>query len=254
MSDARNEAMGPAPAILLCEPQLGENIGAAARAMANFGLSDLRLVAPRDGWPNPKAEAMAAGAAHIVAGARLYAGLPEAIGQMGLVFATTARDRAMAKPVLTPAEAARRLRDAQAAGIPAGLLFGNERAGLGNDEVALADCVVTIPTDPGFSSINLGQAVLLLAYEWFKAGDATPPERIDHGAAFPAPREELFRLFEHLEAELETGGFLFPPGNRPGMVRNLRAILHRANLTDQEVRTLRGVIVALTRGKRRGPR
>jgi tRNA/rRNA methyltransferase len=159
----------------------------------------------------------------------------------------------MAKPVLTPAEAARRLREAAANGIRSAVLFGNERAGLTNDEVALADCVITIPTDPGFSSLNLGQAVLLIGYEWFKAGDETPPAQIDHSASLPAAREELIRLFEHLEEELEKSGFLFPPGNRPGMIRNLRNILHRAQLTDQEVRTLRGVIVALTKGKRRDP-
>jgi tRNA/rRNA methyltransferase len=245
---------GPAPAIILSEPQLGENIGACARAMANFGLFDLRLVKPRDGWPNPKAEAMAAGAAELVAGARVYDSVAEAIGPLRLVYAATARDRAMAKPVLTPAEGARRLREACRAGIESAVLFGNERAGLTNDEVALADCVITIPTDPGFSSLNLGQAVLLVSYEWFKTGDETPPSRIDHGAALPAPKEELIRLFEHLEGELEKSGFLFPPGNRPGMIRNLRSILHRAELTDQEVRTLRGAIVALTRGKRRRPR
>jgi len=241
----------PAPAIILSEPQLGENIGACARAMANFGLSDLRLVKPRDGWPNPKAEAMAAGAAPLIEAARVYDSVENAIGPLQLVFAATARDRAMAKPVLTPAEGARRLREAYAQGIASGLLFGNERAGLSNDEVALADCIITVPTDPGFSSLNLGQAVLLIGYEWFKSGEATPPERIDHGAAVPAPRDELIRLFEHLEEELERTGFLYPPGNRPGMIRNLRGILHRAQLTDQEVRTLRGVIVALTRGKRR---
>jgi tRNA/rRNA methyltransferase len=243
-----------APAIILSEPQLGENIGACARAMANFGLVDLRLVKPRDGWPNEKAQAMAAGAAGLVAAAKIYDSVPAAIGELRLVYASTARDRSMAKPVLTPAEAARRLREAAASGIPTGVLFGNERAGLTNDEVALADCAITIPTDSGFSSLNLGQAVLLLGYEWFKAADATPSEHIEHGAAAPAPREELFRLFEHLENELERSGFLFPPGNRPGMIRNLRSILHRARLTDQEVRTLRGVIVALTKGKRRNPR
>jgi tRNA/rRNA methyltransferase len=242
------------PAIILSEPQLGENIGACARAMANFGLSDLRLVKPRDGWPNPKADAMAAGATPLIETARVYDSVEDAIGPLRLVFAATARDRAMAKPVLTPREAARRLRAAAAEGIATGLLFGNERAGLSNDEVALADCIITVPTDPGFSSLNLGQAVLLIGYEWFRCGDGTPPERIDHGGAIPAPREELIRLFEHLEEELEKSGFLFPPGNRPGMIRNLRSILHRAQLTDQEVRTLRGVIVALTKGKRRNPR
>ena len=241
------------PAIILSEPQLGENIGACARAMANFGLSDLRIVAPRDGWPNPKAEAMAANAAHLVASARLYDSVRQAVSDLHRIYATTGRDRSMAKNILTPAQAAQRLREASAGGAKTGILFGNERAGLTNDEVALADCVITIPTDPGFASINLGQAVLLLSYEWFKSGDSTPPERIDHGIAAPAPREELVRLFEHLEEELEMGGFLYPSGNRPGMIRNLRNMLHRAQLTDQEVRTLRGVIVALTQGKRRDP-
>lgn len=238
------------PAIILSEPQLGENIGACARAMANFGLSDLRLVKPRDGWPNEKAEAMAAGAADLVAKAKIYDSVRDAIGGLQLVFAATARDRTMAKPVLTPAEAARRLRDAERGGVKTGLLLGNERAGLTNDEVALADCIVTIPT-ASFSSLNLGQAVLLLGYEWFKSADVTAAEHIDHGGQVPAAREELVLLFEHLEEELEKSGFLFPPGNRPGMIRNLRSILHRAQLTDQEVRTLRGVIVALTKGKRR---
>lgn len=242
-----------APAVILSEPQLGENIGACARAMANFGLTDLRLVNPRDGWPNEKAEAMAAGAAGLITGARVFDSVEHAIGKLQLVYASTARDRTMAKPVLTPQEAARRLREAAANGVATGLLFGNERAGLTNDEVALADCIVTIPTDAsGFASLNLGQAVLLLGYEWFKAGNDTPPEQIDHGVQLPASKEELVLLFEHLEDELERGGFLFPPGNRPGMIRNLRSILHRAQLTDQEVRTLRGVIVALTKGKKRG--
>src|SRR5690242_3525044 len=240
-----------APAIILSEPQLGENIGACARAMANFGLGDLRLVKPRDGWPNEKAEAMAAQAVAIVQSARVYDTVEAAIGDLRLVFATTGRDRSMAKPVLTPGEAATRLRAAAVDGIAAAILFGNERAGLTNDEVALADCVVSIPTAPGFTSLNLGQAVLLMAYEWFRQADATPSVRIEHGAALPAAREELIRLFEHLEAELEKGGFLYPSGMRPGMVRNLRNILHRAQLTDQEVRTLRGVIVALARGKAR---
>ena len=203
---------GYSPVIILSEPQLGENIGAAARAMKNFGFSDLRLAAPRDGWPNEKAEAMAVGAADVVQAARVYASVREAVSDLRLVFAATARDRSMAKPVLTPEEAVRRLKKAADEGIAAGILFGNERAGLTNDDVALADCAVTIPTDPELSSINLGQAVLVLCYEWFKAaGPAPMPERISHGASFPAPREELILLFEHLEDELEKSGFLFPP-------------------------------------------
>ena len=150
------------PAIILSEPQLGENIGACARAMGNFGLTDLRIVKPRDGWPNPKAEAMAAQALPVIAAARVYGTVETAIAELGLVFAATARDRSMAKPVLTPAEAALRLRRAAEHGTASAILFGNERAGLTNDEVALADCVITIPTAPGFSSLNLGQSVLLI--------------------------------------------------------------------------------------------
>ncbi len=243
------------PAIILSEPQLGENIGATARAMANFGLTDLRLVNPRDGWPNPKAEAMAVGASVLIERATVHPSVRGAIGGLKLVYAATARDRRhMAKQIFTPPEAARRLRELAAAGIETGLLFGNERAGLTNDEVALADAIVTIPTDPGLTSINLGQAALILCYEWFKAGDATPPERIDHGRSELATREELIQMFEHLEDELEKNGFLYPPGNRASMVRNLRSIFHRAGMTDQEVRTLRGAIVALAKGKRRGPK
>ena len=239
-----------APAIILSEPQLGENIGAAARAMANFGLSDLRLVRPRDGWPNPKAEAMAAGAADILAAVQIFATVEEAVAELNYVLATTARDRSMPKAIVTPSEGAARLKRAVSRGKASAVLFGGERSGLTNHEVALADEIISIPT-AGFSSLNLGQAVMLIGYEWFKAGDATPSETIDHGGGLPVPREELFNLFEHLEDELEKGGFLHPPGTRPGTVRNLRSLLHRAQLTDQEVRTLRGVIVALTKGKKR---
>jgi len=247
----KSATLSEAPAIILSEPQLGENIGAAARAMANFGLSDLRLVRPRDGWPNPKADAMAAGAVDIIAAARLFDTVEEAVAELNYVLATTARERSMAKPILTPAEGAARLRKAGLQGRTSAVLFGGERSGLSNDEVALADEVISIPTAE-FSSLNLGQAVLLVGYEWFGAADATPVETIDHGGGLPAPRDELFRLFAHLEDELEKSGFLYPPGQRPGMIRHLRSILHRAQLTDQEVRTLRGVIVALTKGKKRG--
>jgi len=239
------------PVVILSHPQLGENIGAAARAMANFGLSDLRLVAPRDGWPNKKAEAMAAGASGVVENARVFGTTREAIGALELVFATTARERGTTKEVITPAEAAKRLRAASARGEKTGILFGNERAGLDNDEIALCDCVITIPT-AAFASLNLGQAVLLNACEWFRAGDATPPARIEHGAIHRKPtREELFQLFEHLERELKDSGFLYPPEKRDAMVRAIRATLHRARLTYQETQTLRGMIVALAKGKHR---
>jgi tRNA/rRNA methyltransferase len=242
----------PSPAIILARPQLGENIGAAARAMGNFGLGDLRLVNPRDGWPNEKAAAMAAGAAHIVTSAKLFPSLKDALADLQIVYATTARDRDVAKQVLTPEEAAKRLREADVAGMKTGILFGAERAGLDNDEVSLADAIINIPADPAFTSFNLGQAVLLTGYEWFKIGDATPAERIDHGGvAVPATREELFQLFGHLEDELLKSGFLYPPDKSPPIIRNLRALLHRAGMTNQEVRTLRGVVTALTKGKHR---
>jgi tRNA/rRNA methyltransferase len=239
------------PTIILSQPQLGENIGAAARAMKNFGLSDLRLIAPRDRWPNPKAEAMAAGAADIVEKARLYLDTKAALAELHFVLATTARDRGITKEVLTPVEAAKRLRVAAARGAKTGILFGNERAGLDNDEISLADAAITIPTAE-FSSLNLGQAVLLLGYEWFRAGDLTPASRIDHGPLHRKPtREEMFQLFEHLERELTDSGFLFPPDKRDHMSRAIRATIHRARLTYQEVQTLRGMIVALAKGKHR---
>ncbi|HWE05735.1 MAG TPA: RNA methyltransferase [Rhizomicrobium sp.] len=239
------------PAVILSHPQLGENIGAAARAMANFGLSDLRLVAPRAGWPNAKAAAMAAGAANVVDGALVFATVAEAIGELNLVFATTARERGIAREVLTPAEAARRLRVASMRGERTGILFGNERAGLDNDEISLCDAVITVPTAE-FASLNLGQAVLVTSYEWFRAGDATPPARLEHGPLQRKPtREEMLQLFEHLERELLASGFLYPPDKVDGMARAIRATLHRARLTYQEVQTLRGMIVALAKGKHR---
>ena len=240
-----------APSIVLSHPQLGENIGAAARAMKNFGLEDLRLVAPRDPWPNKKAEAMAAGAIDVVEKARVFDSLKAALSDLNLVYATTARDRGTTKEVITPAEAARRLRSAAAKGDKTAILFGNERAGLDNDEVSLADAVVTIPTAE-LTSLNLGQAVLLLSYEWFRADDDTPLSRIEHAPVHRKPtREEMFQLFDHLEGELTQSGFLYPPDKRGAMVRAMRATLHRARLTYQEVQTLRGMIVALVKNKHR---
>ena len=238
-----------APAIILAKPQLGENIGAAARAMANFGLSDLRLVAPREGWPNKKAQALAADAGNILEAARIFTTLGEALADLQIVYATTARDRGTTRPVLTPTEAAKRFRAAD--GIKTGLLFGNERAGLDNEEISLANAVITIPTAE-FASLNLGQAVLLNAYEWFRTGDKTRPSRIDHRPlAVPATSEEMQRLFEHLEGELLASGFLYPPDKAVATIHYLRAMLHRADLTNQDVQTLRGVIVALSKGKHR---
>lgn len=238
------------PAVILSRPQLGENIGAAARAMKNFGLSDLRLVSPRDDWPNEKATAMATGALDIVERARVFDDLRSALADLNWVYATTGRARGVTKPVLTPSAAGERLRQASLLGEKCGILFGNERSGLDNDEVSLADAVITVPTAE-FSSLNLAQAVLLIGYESFRAGNPTRPVRLDHGPlARKATRQELFLFFDHLESELVRAGFLYPPDMKPPMIRNLRALFNRAELTDQEVRTLRGVIAALVKGKR----
>jgi len=240
------------PSVILVHPQLGENIGKAARAMLNFGLTDLRLVAPRDGWPNEKAVAAASGAAEVLDAARVYPDLASATEDLHFLYATTARDRAMAKEVLTAREAAARLRGDLAQGHKSGLMFGAERTGLTNDEIAQADMVLTIPVNPAFGSLNLAQAVVVAGYEWFMAADATPAARLDYGKSVPATRKELNGLFDHLENELDISGFLYPPDKRPSMVRNLRAIFERAALSDQEVRTLRGAIKAIAKGRPRG--
>ena len=244
-------SLGTAPAVVLSRPQMGENIGAAARAMKNFGLSELRLIAPQVEWPNERAKVLASGAGDIIEGARLFADAPAALADFGLVLATTARARDVLREVLTPEEAAQRLRTASASGIRTAILFGGERAGLTNDEMSLCDAAITIPTAE-FPSLNLGQAVLLIGYEWLKSADQTPATRTRKTIAKPAERAELMGLFEHLERELDAAQFLFPPEKKETMVRNMRAMILRAGLSDQEVRTIRGMIVALVKNKYRG--
>ena len=252
----------PAPAIVLVKPQLGENIGFAARAMANFGLADLRLVAPRDGWPNDKAHAAAAGAAFVVEGARVYPSVEAAIGELNFVLATTARPREMVKAVLSPESAASDLKLRGQRGERTGVLFGPERSGLDNDTIALADAILTAPVSPGFASLSLPQAVLLFGYEWLKTTSVAPQlGRItefdgpaQEGTAFtdtrPATRAELFALFAHLETELDRVGFLYPAEKRPSMVRNIRNMFHRMGASEQDVRTWRGIVAALSRRQR----
>jgi tRNA/rRNA methyltransferase len=230
---------------------MGENIGSAARAMKNFGLAELVLIAPRCGWPNARAQVLASGAADIVAGAKVFATAAQALAPYNLVLATTARSRDVVKQIHTPQAGAARLRAAGAAGSRTAILFGNERAGLTNEEMSLADAVITIPT-ADFWSLNLAQAVLVTAYEWLKSADATPPSRTRPTVARRATRHELVGLFEHLERELDAAEFLFPPAKRQTMVRNIRAMILRSGLSDQEVRTIRGMIVALVRNKYRG--
>lgn len=236
------------PVVILCEPQMGENIGAAARAMANFGLSELRLVNPRDGWPNEKATANASRALHVIEQVRVFERTEDAVADLNFVYATTARDRDLTKDVRGPVHAARHLRQLEGQGARAGLLFGRERWGLNNDEIALADEILTLPVVPEFASLNIAQAVLVIAYEWRKAGF---PEE-DGGLPFgmperspPATKEELIHLFGHLETSLDERSFFRPAEKKEVMTRNLRAIFQRVSLTAQEVRTLRGVIATL---------
>lgn len=241
-----------APAVILVEPQLGENVGFAARAMANCGLSDLRLVRPREGWPNHRARETASGADAVIDGTRVFESTAEAVADLHRLYATTARPRDQVKPVLTPRTAAAELRSSAARGETAGILFGPERTGLENDDVARADALIVAPLNPEFRSLNLGQAVLLVAWEWWQAGTDTPAETLPLGESRPADREELEGFFDHLFAELDASGFLRVVEKRPIMVRNLRNLFLRAQLTEKEVRALRGVVKALSRGRGSG--
>lgn len=237
-----------APVVILNAPQLAENIGAAARAMANFGLSELRLVNPRDGWPQERAWASAAGADWPLNGARVFAKVADALADLQLVYATTARPRELQSPVLTPRQAATELARAAGRGERCGLLFGGERAGLETADIALCQAVVTIPIDPRFRSLNLAQAVAINAYEWRTTLLDAPPPAFRSGAP-PAGGAAMLGLFEHLERELHAAGFFHPSEKTASMVQNLRAALSRARFTEQEVRTLRGVVTALSRGR-----
>ncbi len=202
---------------------------------------------PRDGWPNERARAAASGADIVIDGAKLFDRTEDAVAGLDYVIATTARARDMVKPIFTPSAAAGRMREVFAEEGRAGLLFGPERTGLENDDIALADALMMVPVNPAFASLNLAQCVLLMSYEWHKAGDATPETRIEYQQTRPAKKEELLGFFEHLEGELDRFGFLKPPEKRPSMIRNLRNMFQRAGLTEQEVRTLRGVVASLTR-------
>ncbi|MBT5416263.1 MAG: RNA methyltransferase [Rhodospirillaceae bacterium] len=241
---------GGGPAIVLVRPQLGENIGFATRAMLNCGLTDLRLVAPRDGWPNDKARAASAGGDAVIESARVYGDTAEAVADLNLVYATTARPRGMSADVVAPREAAAGLRRAIEAGQAAGVLFGPERSGLTNDDIALADAIMTVPLNPGFSSIQLGHAVMILGYEWYQAGEGGRQASVEPKHP-PAAKVDLIGFFEHLERELDACGFLHPPEMRPTITRNLRTLFQRARLTDREVRTLRGVVAGLSSARNR---
>jgi tRNA/rRNA methyltransferase len=240
------------PVVVLVEPQLGENIGAAARVMANFGLSRLRLVAPRQAWPNDKARMMAAGADRILDGAVVYDTPAAALADCTFVLASTARAHDQAKPVVSPEEGARLMAPRVAAGDTVAVMFGRERNGLENDEVALADRIVTLPVNRAFASLNLAQAVAVMSYEWFKlaAGGVLPFAMPEKSA--PAPKQQLLAFFADLERELENVEFFRPPDKRETMVINLRNIFTRMQPTQQDIQTLHGVIMAIAQG-RKGP-
>ncbi len=249
------ELIAEGPAIILVEPQLGENIGMVARAMANFGLAELRLVKPRDGWPNDKAKAAASKADHVIDATKVYETLEEAIEDLNFVYATTARERYGFKPVRSPVTATETLRQKFKAGEKTGVLFGRERWGLTNEEVALADEIVTFPVNPAFASLNIAQAVLLMSYEWMKSG----MEDLSHTLFEPveqkqATKEQLFGLFDQLEEALDARGYFRPEGKKPRMVENLRAVLSRRALTSQEISVLRGVVGTFDKYSRQNPR
>ncbi|WP_448582517.1 RNA methyltransferase [Thermaurantiacus sp.] len=228
------------PAIILVRPQLGMNIGMVARAMANFGLSDLRLVAPRDGWPNPDAGPPAAGADHVLDRAQVFACVGEALADCQLSYATTFRPRDLMKPVMTPRAAAAAIRSSHG---KAGILFGPERSGLATDDIVTVQTLVTIPAAPSFASLNLAQSVLVLAYEWFlaQASPLAAAERI------PAPHADLAGLLAQLNEALAAAGYFHPPERTRATRRTLAGILSAARFTADEIRTLRGVVRALAR-------
>lgn len=245
-TDRDRKLIAEGPAIILVEPQLGENIGMVARAMANFGLSELRLVNPRDGWPNERARAAASRADHVIDAVAIFDTLPEAIGDLNFVFATTARERDGFKPVRGPVDAGRALRARFRAGQKTGILFGRERIGLENDEVGLADEIVTFPVNPAFASLNIAQAVLLMSYEWMKSGMEAETETAFSGPEIvPAPKELLHGLLGHLEQALDARGYFRPQAKKPKMVDNLRAVLTRPGFTEAEIKVLRGVVASL---------
>ena len=235
------------PAIVLVRPQLGENIGKAARAMLNFGLSDLRLVNPRDGWPNPSAGPAASGADIVLEQARVFGSVAEAVADCAHVYATTVRKRGLVVPVVTPEEAAREIR-MQAE--PSAFLFGAERSGLETEEVAVAGKIVTVPINPEFRSLNLAQAVILLAYEWSKHGDLAIPTEGDP-AEPRASQEQLEGLIGQLEAALEKADYYHPPDRTPATKNTIRTILTKAGWSNREVQAMRGVVRALAEPRRR---
>ncbi len=241
-----------APAFVLVRPQMGENIGAAARAMLNFGLTRMHVVAPRDGWPNPTAVAMASGAGRLLDDARLTENVPQAIAEAHWVVATTARPRGLTKPVLSPEAAMAEAAARSAVGERVAILFGPERAGLENDDIALANAIATVPVNPDFPSLNLAQCVLLMGYEWRRHTGEVTHRTVEMAGADWATAEEVDRLAGHYEDRLETAGFFFPPDKAAPMKRSLRNLWSRMPLTRADVQTLHGMLRQLVRWAERG--
>jgi tRNA/rRNA methyltransferase len=240
----------PKPVFILVRPQMGENIGAAARAMLNFGLDTMRLVDPRDGWPNPRAVAMASGAAgQVLDRAAVFPGVPEAIGDLDFVFATTARSRELTKPIYSPEEAMAEARLRIARGERVGVMFGPERAGLENEDVSRANAIITVPVNPEFPSLNLGQAVLLTGYEWIRQTEPVVPVQPGLAGGEPASRIEIEKLGDHYEERLDEAGFFFPETKAAGMKLNLRNMWSRMGMTRADVQMLHGMLRQLLRNR-----
>lgn len=246
MKDKTNQ-----PAFVLVRPQMGENIGAAARAMWNFELDHMRIVAPRDGWPNSKAVAMASGAGRLLDEARLVDTTAEALEDATFVMATTARARGLTKPVFTPEHAMKEAKDRIAKGERVAVLFGPERAGLENDDIARANAIINVPVNPLYASLNLAQCVLLLGYEWRRQTTSTEPERVDMAKTEWATGHEIEKLAEHYEDRLETAGFFFPETKADGMKINLRNMWSRMPLTRADVQIFHGLLRQMVRWKER---
>jgi tRNA/rRNA methyltransferase len=254
-SDSRRELITGGPVVILCEPQLGENIGMVARAMANFGMSELRIVNPREEWPNEKATRASAKAVHVIEGAKVFDNVADAVADLNYVLATTARERDGFKPVLGPVAAAKNMRARDNEAQRCGILFGRERWGLNNEEISLADELVTFPVNPAFASLNIAQAVLLMSYEWMKSGLADENQTAFASKEMvPAPRERTVGLFEQLEEALQSRGYFRPPEKTEVMTYNLRALLMRAQFTETEIRLLRGVVTSLDHYSRQSPK
>ena len=240
----------PQPAFVLIRPQMGENIGAAARGMWNFGLDRMRITSPRDGWPNPKAVAMASGAGRLLDEAQLFETTADAVAECHYVYATTARPRGLMKPVLSPEAAMRDAAERIGRGEKVAVMFGPERAGMENDDIARANAIISVPVNPEFASLNLAQCVLLTAYEWRRASAEITHARVDMASEW-AEQIEIEKLAEHYEGTLEAAGFFFPETKAAGMKQNLRNLWSRMPLTRADVQMLHGVMRQMVRWKGR---